>query len=217
MNTLNKLAYDLAETVDRENDYAFVRRMKDHVIAYRSLFFRRDQSRGNRLPVEFIQDLGCLDMKKVPSVECCGIDLGCTIYRTVEKVPRPIRTKIGEAFTYVGTIDGKNPFTQSTRVEASFRSFDRFRNVSEFYVYENGYIYVFNVKPDKISVKGVFADPREVTAMGYCEVECFDDDSEFPMAEDMAPGLLLAIKREVLGLQTPDEDNQKIEVDEKQA
>lgn len=215
MNTLNKLAYDLAESVDKDTDYAFVERMKDHVMGYRAMLFRRDQDRGNRLPFEFIQNLGCIDMIEVPSVECCGVDLGCSVYRTKDKVPRPVRTKNGSSFSYVGTVDGQNSFSQMSRAETSFRSFDRFRGAAEFFVYENGHIYVFNTKPEKILVKGVFSDPRDIKQMGYCEEECFDDDSEFPMAEDMTPILLRAIKEEVLGLQDPNDDNQKVEVDDK--
>lgn len=215
MSTLNKYAYDLAETVGKENDYGFLERMKFHVLNYRSMFFRRDQSRNNRLPDSFVQSLGCLPMVQVPSVECCGVDLGCKIYRTKSKVPVPIRLKNGNAFTYVGTIDGGNSYAQATRQEAAYRSFDRFKGKSQYYVWENGYIYVFNTKPEAILVKGVFEDPRQVKELGLCDGECYDDNKPFPMPNDMGPGLLLAIKREVLA--QPADENQKIEVDEKKA
>lgn len=214
--TLNEIAYDLAETVGKETDYGFVNRMKFHVNQYRALFFRRDQSRGNRLPQSFIQSLGCIDTIEVPSTECCGVDLGCYVYRTKTRVPKPIRLPSSNAFTYVGTIDGQNAYSQSTKQEAEYRSFDRFRAKSAYFVYENGYIYIFNAYPEKLLVKGVFEDPKETARLNLCDEECYSDDKEYPLPSDMAPGIITSITKEVL-FQGPatDEENPNVDVDDK--
>lgn len=211
--TLQELAYDLAESVGNENDHAFVERMKFHVKNYRALFFRRDQSRGNQLPVTFIQSIGCLDMIKVPSTECCGVDLGCYVYRTKETVPVPIRIKNGDAFTYVGTIDGSTPITQTSKTTASYRSFDKFQKSKAFYVYEGGYIYLFGLAAKKLLIKGVFEDPEDLVRYKSCDGQCYSPDDPFPLPADMAAGVLLTIKQEVLGVQ-PEDETEKIDVDE---
>lgn len=216
MTTLNEMAYDLAEADGSESDYASVERMKFHVVNYRATFVRQDQSRGNRLPVSFIQHIGCIDMLEVPSIECCGVDLGCKVWRTSIQLPETVRLKWGDDFTFVGTVDGSNAYRQITKMEASYRSYDRFSSKVPYYVYENGYVYVFGAKPKKVLIKAIFADPRQLISFKGCDGACYSDDDTFPIPKDMVPLILKAIKTDVLRLEEPSE-NAKIEVDEENA
>lgn len=216
MTSLNEISYDLAEVKGNENNYAYIERMKFHVVNYRATFIRQDQSRGNRLPVSLIQQIGCMEMKEVPSTECCGVDLGCTVWRTVERLPETVRLKWGDDFTYVGPVDGYDGYRQITKVAAAYRDYDRFSGKSPYYVYENGYLYIYGAKPKKLLVKAIFADPRALTTFKGCDGKCYSDDDDFPIPKDMIPLILKAIKADVLQIEPPDQ-TEKVEVDEKNA
>lgn len=212
--TLNEIALKIAHTFNRHRDFFFVEKIKEDIVNIRALLIRRDSGKY-ATSNEFIQELGCIEVKLTSSTECCEKKLACDVVRTVVKIPKPIRRRSGLLFTYVGTVDRQNSFALTDINMVEYQLMNRFTGHLPMYAYHNGYVYVFQPPSksiDKIRINGVFADPRDLAGFDCGNGDCYSDDQEFPIAEDMID----TIERMVMekhGMQQPTNDEQ-VQIDE---
>ena len=109
MDTLNNIAYNIAEAADKAEDFSVVERIKKLIIYYRALFIRRSVEKNNFLSSHFKQSI----TTKTAKVK--DYNHGGTSIRTIIEIPKTIRLKHNESFTYVGGIDGITPFNEITQ------------------------------------------------------------------------------------------------------
>lgn len=138
--------------------------------------------------------IDCVPLKETTPYECdCIPALGCRIYRSEDKIPRPAKSGGTLQFGPVRTIDGRNEFSvlgldQSTHV----RHLKYAADVRRAFV-KNDYLYVESPSEEEVvSVTMVPIDPFAVAEFKtYCQkcttAPCTSIlDAEFNMEEDVA-------------------------------
>lgn len=199
MATLRQIAFNLRNIIEggrtSENDLPSYRQLVFMINYYRTVFIRRDLDRNYFLANDIQQDLGCLNLIEVDEAECCEIEVGCDILRTELKLPKPVRAKNGLLITFVGSVDKKQKFDIILPERVPYISYSKYTSKIPRVYYMNGYIYIANSRDlTNINVRGVWANPEDVRRFQQCEEgECYTEDSEYPMSDDMIEGLTKAI------------------------
>lgn len=198
---LRVLADTIAGNFDRKLDKEFRRRVEELVIIERAELIRRNIDKYGFSSANLIQQVNCMETTKVDIAECCTVDLGCDITRTLDKVPQPIRIRNRSSnFLYVGTIDGKKSYSYSTIEEKGLLNSERFAlKDSATYDYINGYLYIYGDDPEHIRVKGIFNDPREVENLNDCVNPNEDCIENIEISGDLASNIINLVSDKLRG------------------
>lgn len=162
------------------------------------------------------QTIPCVEMIKAQKYECpCIPPLGCDIYRSKEKLPKPLTNLQTHLLDSVTTIDGSIVYNEIGWVEAKYKSSNRYTSNKPDYFIRNEYLYVIQKKgASVIAVTGLFEDPYEVyifpSVCDDCE-ECNTCSSpldlEFPIDDDMIDTLIeMSLQELVIGFSQSRED-----------
>lgn len=207
--TLNKIAYSVSHTLGIQYDQYLLEKIKFDAVGIRAMLLRRDLER-NGISREFLQSLGCVPLVCADPKECCDLPSENEMLRTDRKVPKPARTKDSDSFYYVGTVDKRKAFYELPFEMMDFIDGNKYTKNMTYYVYMNEYIYIINPPTDTfkyINITSVFADPRAVKDFNDCENDCYNDDSPFPLSEDLLPLLMNELLR-MYSVQRPAEDKE---------
>jgi len=179
MDTLNNIAYNIAESVDKAHDYSVIERIKKLIIYYRALFIRRTAERNNFLSSHFKQNFisETVKLRDAYTEE--------EYVRTKLEIPTTIRLKETESFTYVGGINKTTPYNEITPRAASLVKFDKFSNRMVRFYYHDNYLWILNSYPEKILIEGIFEDPTLIPG--------FDANGLFPISDDMISLIITTI------------------------
>jgi len=190
--TLNEIAYNLLNLVrggkSHQEESISLDQIKFNIKHYRAMFIRRDFAKNGFTSRHIEQDLGCLELKKVDPTRCCKLPSSCSVYRTINPIPKTVRHNFKESITHVGDITGTGtiPIVHSNVVK--FLPYDKYTNKNyKAYMIED-YLYIYNAEGLRyINVRGVFEDPQEVEKFKDCDgTDCYSDDNiEFPIPMDM--------------------------------
>jgi len=213
MTTLNKIVYDIAHSQGKEDDESYLERLKFRVHQYRATIIRRDLDRNRFTPTQYIQTIGCLDMAFIDASSCAGVEVGCKVFRSVKRVPYPIRFKDKVPFYYVGTIDGKKGYSPITVSELHYFGSNKYTASVPRYYYDDGYIYLLNSLSIKIQVKGVFEYPSDLSAFNTDDSICYSDDDKYPISIDLARNITEAILNFDITKENPNRDNTEVTID----
>ncbi len=186
MATLNQIAERIAYALNDPLDTMLKENLKFSIKYWRSMLIRRDVAQ-NGLSDEFLQRI-YIDLVKVDKADACDFAIGCdVILRSKYKVPKPVRLKTDVVFKFVGIFDLENNLKATTYTEFEefrYTKFNRFTDKSVRYNYTNGYLYFFNnTMLKKAVIQSAFSDPTSVNTA--CDTPCYDDNMEFPCADDM--------------------------------
>lgn len=193
--TLDEIAYNLLNSFrggrSSQDESISLDQIKFNIKHYRAVFIRRDYARNGLITRHLEQDLRCVSLTKVDLSKCCNIDVKCTAYRSINKLPRTVRFNFEEAITYVGDLTGTGRIQMIKPFEVAYIAGDKYtKNNPKAYMIED-YLYLLN--PNGIStvnVRGVFEDPTEVSKFIDCNgVSCYTDNSSFPMPMDMVQAI----------------------------
>jgi len=167
------------------NDYVLKQSLKIDVIAARAKMIRNQFTATKTFPQSAIVALKCLALTKVPSTDCCSVDLGCNILKSTSKIPRPIEVKDTVNFNYVGSVDSKSEWGWIKPEEVRFIKHRKWSSKDIFYTWLNDYIYVFNdLSPKKFTIRYPVADLIEAEALKNCDGEpCISIDYEIEIED----------------------------------
>lgn len=170
IDDLDKIAIEVAHTVGKVQDIPFERWVKEVTIATRATILKQQYDRDGRFP-SGTKDSVTIPMVQVPAIECTDDEIDCTVYRTVQKIPRPIRkNRTSVPFSFVGNAKQSLSFIYVEPEEVKpFREGNRFIKDKSLYAYYNDYIYTFNHEGGKVTIREVFADPRELKDLLDCD------------------------------------------------
>lgn len=189
MPTLKEISYNILNLYQGgrgNDDYALsLRQIEFWVKYYREVIIKQQDDKDRTLDSVLLQDLGCVPMVLVDSAECCEITTCDRVLRTKDKIPQPITLSYNEAFTYVGSIDFKNPFQKIATTHIPFVNYDKYIGKLKKWYYKDGYIYIVNdLYMDFIKVVGVFYDPTEIAKYKQCGNgnSCYDDNTQYPIS-----------------------------------
>ena len=165
MTTIGEVVSRIRGQVKSEAQDAFMtdRYIYSLVLKYAQLFMRRQDS-ANKLKKfnsvwESLPYVELIEVDKVEA-ECSGIQSGCTVKRTKEKLPTFMEGYWGPLIRTISSIDGSiegqatNPGTYTSMTKTTTFKY----NTVKYFWYLNGYIYVPNIEWDAIKIEGVFSE-----------------------------------------------------------
>ena len=193
----------------RSDDDSFSKRQMIFIVNYiRAKLIKEALDRKQEASREWVQDLGCVLVQSVDKAECCDIKTNCFVLRTVDKIPAPVRSKLGNTITYVGRVDKGEVFPLERFHRHEWQPFDKWTSNVQVSYYHNGYLYVTkNNILSHINVHGIFENPMEVSRYNVCDssgtvtgqtcYEAIEDD--YPVDIAMVDTITeIAMKREAL-------------------
>jgi len=165
MVTINEVVSRIRGQVKAEVQDAFVtdRFIYSLVTKFAKLFMRRQDSLNKLMKFNSIWNfLPYVELIEIDKVEaqCTGIQTGCTIKRTKEKLPDMVEGYWGPLIRTVSSIDSSielqptqpGTYTSMTKT-TSFRY-----NKKKYFWFLNGYLYLPDMDWDAIRVEAVFDD-----------------------------------------------------------
>jgi hypothetical protein len=161
----------------------------------RAVFLRQEFNKPGRLiDNNLVQDLGCVTLEEADPADCCEIDTGCSILRTVEEIPKAIHLFDGPAITRVGPVNKMNiKYSFVSYEQAVFSGNGKYNQQAIFAFLLNNRIYLTtkNKKAwllDKINIRGVFEKPSEASEFVDCDNNpCYTMASNYPINNWMYP------------------------------
>lgn len=170
MNDIDILAHSIADALGKGDDVPFVRRMANTVIEYRATILKQEFDKNGRFSPNN-EDSITVPMKAVPTSECLNEEVDCVVFRTEDKIPRPIRKgRSTVPFSFVGSSNQEVSFIFVKPEEVnSIICGTKFIKASSLYAYFNDYIYTFNHDAGRITIRDTFSDPRELLTLKGCE------------------------------------------------
>ena len=109
-----------------------------------------------------VQSLDNVELVEVDKIEaqCSGLESGCTIKRTKEKLPVFMQGYIGPLIRNITSVDGSQelqPTLPSSYIKLSNTTNFKY-NKAKYYWYLNDYLYFPNLDWDAVRVEGIFED-----------------------------------------------------------
>lgn len=210
--TLENIAHEALELIrpNRTDDSELdIRLVKERINSLRALYLYRELSSVGPIEQTYVQDLGCVAVEAVDTVECAGITGDNIVLRTSVEVPRPLEIKGKLLFTKIGPIDVSKPNFNYYNYSATYYSeHNRFSQGLINTYYRNGYIYLYanECVPfikliDQINIQLVLADPTEVF-----DSECFDTTDVYPISRWMKENIIKTIVQEMTNKLSKPED-----------
>lgn len=197
--SLNELVYSILNTIRGKTattEIITFELVAYHIKNIRAQLIKQDSNKGYSADPYIIQDLGCLDLEKVDSADCCTDESDCVVLRTVRPIPSTIELHHKSLITRIGPVDKtamKYDLIDYSRVP--FIGENRFtkNKIKAYQMNNNGHIYL--ITPTfiskglkKINVQGVFENPQDVASFQNCEGNsCYSDDSAYPVKSWMIP------------------------------
>jgi hypothetical protein len=196
IDSLNAIAYSILNSLrphlsdDSDID---LREIKREVRKTRSLLLRNEYNKNNRsIDDDVIQNLGCVELELTDAADCCDIQSGCTVVRTVLEIPDTIELHQRTAITRVGPVNKMSKsylFIDYDRVP--FFGNSRFNGKEVACFLHSDRIYLVS-KDDSIkfmkyiNIRGVFEDVEAVAKFKHCTGEaCYTDDDKYFLTDWM--------------------------------
>jgi hypothetical protein len=208
MKSLNEIAYFIAARLGKESDFKTLQEIKAAIKINRALILRRDVERNSDNP-SYVQHF-YTKLIEVNEYDNCLVQGECTILRTENKIPRPVRLKDHSPFKYVGIAGFENPFTYLDMNKLTHIKYRTYTSNKIYYSYNNEYIYILKTDTPEtdlleyLLIQGVFTNPEEAVTNCIDSINCFSDDDPFPLPEDLIPDIINTILQGfMIDLQNP--------------
>lgn len=192
--TLNEIAYNILNLYrggrSSNNEYLSLNQIMFNVVHYRAMLLRRDFERNGMISRHAEQEIKCLDLVQVDASRCCGLPVHCTVVRTDKVLPRAIRFNRREAVTHVSDVTGLHTIPLVEVQTVQFLTYDRFtKNERKAYILQD-HLYIY--EPDgieKVNVRMIAEDPRELSKYDCAGADCYSPDSPFPIPMDLVDAI----------------------------
>lgn len=202
MPSLNNIAENIAFSIGEQFNETLKASIKDSIVDYRALLVKQDLQRNALSYTDYLQEINIAF--EVQDYQ------GKPMLISNEKIATPLKQTTNGRINYnfVGSKDRSTVYT--------FATLQEFKYLCELPLQKNTYYYTVignklailnNLKPCKLIVEEVVANPREIED---CESDLLPDDMPFPIPSDMLADIKKIIKREY---QTPSTDGETVNID----
>lgn len=208
--SLNEIAIQIAEPFGKQFEVPFLAMIKDRVDYLREKFMRQalEKNPGDRK--YFLQSI-VMPLKL--SNAACGSRFTCTVRRTVERIPRPLRVN-GILFDYFGATDGSNAFKYMNRGLEEYQSSGKYTNNIIGYRYVNGFGDVLDDLVPEVLIDGIFANPRDAHRFDCTsKASCKPDDMEYPVSGDILSLIIETAMDELRATDKPKDVDTDVNID----
>jgi len=163
MSTLSEIVYNIQNFIEggriQVDSIPSYEQIVFNVNIQRAKWARRDINKNGYISDTWQQDLGCVELELVDSAQCCTIESGCDILRTVNKLPRLVRLYNRDAITFVGSIDKQSSYAVINPNSAKYAEYEKYTGSQKRFFLLNQYGFLTNSKTQKyINVRGVAGD-----------------------------------------------------------
>lgn len=154
--------------------------------AARATLLRQQYNKGQNLSDNNIQTVPCMAVEQVDTSFMPGFPSNCTVYKTINPLPKPIESKGKDLITGITSpVLGSLSYEYIPYSRLPYAGFTKFKRpmVTVF----NRYVYMIDAPYTiNIAISGVFEEPNELSTYNDCEGQpCFDWDTEYPMSSHM--------------------------------
>jgi hypothetical protein len=208
--TLNQYAdYIVGDIYKEPLTHTLRERVKFAIKFLAAVFIRRDAER-NPISDQYLLTYN-FKLKKVDQLDTCAAALGCSVLRSVNKIPKPVRMNTDSDFVFVGSLDSK-VWARVRFHELLYTKANKYNSKEIRYDYLQGYIYVFNnLKFEYGKIIAAFENPSQ--AISFCDNACADDDAEYPLPADIFDMIIARLLE--LGAGRLEEKDLEINTDDK--
>jgi hypothetical protein len=165
MTTIGEVISRIRGQVKAEVQDAFVtdRYVYSMVVKFAQILMRRQDYANKLMKFNAVwKKLPYIELIEVDKVEahCSGIQSGCTIKRSKNKLPDMIEGYWGPLIRTVSSIDGSIEVqaTQPSTYTSMTKTTSFKYNKTKYFWYLDGYLYLPNIDWDAIQIEGVFDD-----------------------------------------------------------
>ena len=173
-----------------------VRLTKRHIynklLTTRALLLSREVNKKRKLSAWNYSTLPCVEIVEITSNEECPCipDVGCSVYRSKYKLPKPIVSLSSYMIKGVYSTDAQRSikFTEVSVNQSKYTKGGKYSSSNNKYMLHNGYIYIISKTPPIIvSIDLLVEDIMEAyNFINYCNnnsVDCADKilEKEFPI------------------------------------
>lgn len=156
-----------------------------------------------RMFMRYITD----ELVDVDRAECPAPSTGCTVRRTTNQIPIPLRTSY-TFFDYVGDTDKLDGYTYVTPDQLLYmvNYGSKYTKDRPKYFYANGYVYIYNDNfIDNITIGGIWPDQRQLNTFKCDDQPCYTDDDQYDIPDDILNLMVQdTLKNELRLLMNPD-------------
>lgn len=193
MTTLRQIVYDLRNILRggalvSDDDPISDRQLEFWINAARAQLIRQQLDKGQTLSDNFTQTLPCVEVEQVDSSLDPDLTSGCYIVRTKQQLPKFIEAKEEDMVLRISTPRlGSIPYSLHPINALPYIEYNKFGKKIPKAFFNLGRVWIVNVPfIEKISVTGVFEDPRELAEFNDCaDAPCFSMDSVYPISNQM--------------------------------
>lgn len=188
-----------------------VRLTKRHIynklLTTRALLLSREAKQKRKISNWNYVTLPCVEIIEVPyNEECpCIPTVGCNMYRSKYKLPRPIISLVGHMIKSITSLDKNIKFTEMTLNQSIYSSGSKYAKKTNRYILENGYLYIESPTPPIIVRVEIL--PEDVVEarnfINYCnptEDTCLVDilETDFPIDGSLIDALIQLTYEELI-------------------
>jgi len=234
MTNLNTIVYDIQNIAygGESSDDASLsfRQVAYWVKQERSMLLSQMMSRKVRVPSVCVEYLNCVYLEPVDASECCELDLGVHVLKSVNPIPTTIQRNGRDSILAVESLDGMRPFSETTDTRRKWNKYNKYTGSNQRWYLKNGYLYVScDIRIEAVKVTGVFEDPEDVWKINHCTssqnpiLSSCEYDWEYPfpislsMAEQVASIILQKRVSIILNAPSDEENNAKEDSGQMQA
>lgn len=153
----------------------------------RAKFLRNEFNKNRTIDAGFIQDLGCIPLEAVDRAECCEVEVGCHVMRTMWDIPQSVEQHNSTTITRIGPVDKlQTSYSLVPAERVPFTGNSKFNKNQVFAYIKGNRIYVVSnshlIKHlEHINVQGVFEVPEEAANFLTCDNKpCYSHDEKYP-------------------------------------
>jgi hypothetical protein len=170
------------------------RHIYNKVVTVRSKLIAQDSKKKQKINQWNYQTLSCVKLIQAAIHECpCLPPIGCEVYRTENKLPKPLTNLNNHLIQSVTSLDGTIIFSETDWVEVKYKKGNKYTANKPDYFILNQYLYITassDIIPEVITITGIWEDPLAVYSFpSYCDeidTDCTSPlDREFPLDIDM--------------------------------
>lgn len=221
MASQNELIYDIKEYLKAYSDDV---ELSDRHILYmyrkkRAKYLRRLLNDYTRKFDDLIIQSLCMELECVDRATC-GLELGCTIVRTVKPLPTLLELRSRDTLLSVGpTMVGGETFKIIKLSEVPYILEKPFSRGIYAFLNTDGHIYLISnndahILLECITVTGLFEDPDALADFTNCckgdcgddPTPCFSGDEEYPLQSFLIDDISNEIKKELMARMRLTED-----------
>jgi len=187
----------IAETISRvrnvlkavkEDAFLTDRTIYSVVLKYAKLYVRRQDNEGKIMQFQSLfEAIPCIELTETDKIEACcgGIKSGCTIRKTIDKLPAPLEGAVGPLFRAITSIDGSEIVynTHPSTYVAMSNSTNFKYNKNKYYWYLDGHLYFPNLDWDAVRADAIWDDDIQYLKCGTKSENCLprqEQDTHVP-------------------------------------